>query len=59
MKIVDAPEDFAREVLALYDDTETAEKMSRDALQYIRQHNSVDAAWNVIRGDFENTRKRI
>ena len=52
MEIADAPEAFADRVNALYDDTAALAGMQEKAEEYIRSHNSLDAAWRVIEDDF-------
>lgn len=59
MKIADTPEAFSGEVLKLYDAPETLSRMSEEAQTYIRNHNSVKAAWEVIRKDFEERNKEV
>ncbi len=53
MTIEDDPDDFAEKLAAMYADTETLSRMSAAASEYIRTHNSTEAAWSVIRPDFE------
>ena len=44
---------FARAAAALYGDPEACGRLSRKAQTYVRSHYSMDAAWEVIREDFE------
>ncbi len=48
----DKAEDFAKELEALYADVTRLQKMSRAAESYIREHNSVEAVWKIIKEDF-------
>ena len=57
MKIADEPEDFAKEVVSLYQDTEACLALSDRTQTYIRDYFSVDAAWSVIAEDFERPQK--
>lgn len=52
MKIADTPEELSQTVLSLYDDTAALREMTEKAESYIRAHNSLDAAWEVVKGDF-------
>ena len=52
MKIADKAEDFAAAVNALYDDTAALAAMGEEAVRYIREHNSMEAAWKVVEEDF-------
>lgn len=53
MEVVDDPEEFANTVVSLYQDIRHLQKMSQTALDYIKEQNSVDAAWSVISEEFE------
>ena len=53
MEIQDEAEAFARAAAALYGDPEACGRLSRKAQTYVRSHYSMDAAWEVIREDFE------
>lgn len=53
MEIEDSPEQFARAVADLYADPSRCRQMSDKTQEYVRRHYSVDAAWEVIREDFE------
>lgn len=50
--VKDAPEEFAREVAALYGNVEECAILCEKTQAYIRNHFSVDAAWRVIESDF-------
>ena len=52
-EIHDEENDFANAVLSLYDDFEKLETMSRKSLNLIKKDFSIEAAWNVIKEDFE------
>lgn len=53
MKIADDEYDFADAVTNLYKDVDALSSMSLKALEYIKQNNSIDAAWEIIKEDFE------
>ena len=52
LRVEDEPEDFAAEVVRLYQDPAELVRLSRATQAYIRSHFSTEAAWNVIREDF-------
>ena len=52
LRVEDQPEDFAAEVIRLYQDPDTLLALSRATQTYIRSHFSTEAAWNVIKEDF-------
>lgn len=49
----DKPEDFAKAVAELYCDERRLKELSNKTQEYIRERFSLDAAWEVIREDFE------
>ena len=51
--VEDQPEAFADTVVKTYSDTEKLAELSKKTQSYIRDHFSIDAAWEVIREDFE------
>lgn len=51
--VEDKPEDFAGAVVKLYGDEKRLAQLSQKTQEYIKAHFSVDAAWEVIREDFE------
>ena len=51
--VEDKPEDFARAVAELYTDEKRLCELCARTQEYIKDHFSVDAAWEVIREDFE------
>lgn len=51
--VEDQPEAFANTVVKTYSDTEKLKELSERTQSYIREHFSIDAAWEVIREDFE------
>lgn len=53
MKIEDNPEKFAKLVVSLYENNQMLKDMSHRTQEYIRQYFSMDAAWNIIKKDFE------
>jgi len=52
--VEDKAEDFAGAVTALYGDEKRLAALSEATQEYIRSHFSIDAAWNVIKEDFES-----
>ena len=52
MAVKDEPEEFGLEVISLYGDPERCRRMSLETQKFIRSHNSVEAAWNVVGEDF-------
>lgn len=52
LKIEDEAVAFANETIALYENPEECSRLSRSTQQYIRDHFSVDAVWNIIQDDF-------
>ncbi len=54
MAIADQPEAFAEVAAAIYGDPEACLAMSRRTQDFIRRHYSVEAAWDVIKEDFES-----
>jgi len=53
MTIEDDGQDFAQKLADMYDNTKLLSRMSAAASEYIRTHNSIDAAWSIIKSDFE------
>ena len=51
--IEDEPVKFAQEVISLYQDAERLRELCDKTQEYIKGHFSIDAAWEVIRKDFE------
>lgn len=51
--VEDQPEAFADTVVKTYSDTEKLRELAEKTQSYIRDHFSIDAAWEVIREDFE------
>lgn len=45
-------EAFADAVLRLYDDGDRLGEMSRKGIEFIKENFSMEAAWNIIKGDF-------
>lgn len=51
--VEDKTESFADAVIRLYTDEKELLRLSEGTQEYIRRHFSIDAAWEVIREDFE------
>ena len=51
--VKDQPDEFAETVVELYKDEKRLEDLAEKTQVYIREHFSIDAAWDVIKGDFE------
>ena len=49
----DQPDEFAETVVELYKDEKRLEDLAEKTQVYIREHFSIDAAWDVIKEDFE------
>lgn len=47
------PDEFAETVVELYKDEKRLEDLAEKTQVYIREHFSIDAAWDVIKEDFE------
>ena len=52
-KIADKENEFAKAVVDLYNDNSQLEKMGKSSIEFIKENFSIEAAWNVIREDFE------
>ena len=52
MRIEDDAEKFAEDLIFMYKASKTLKDMSDAALEYVKKHNSIDAAWEIIEGDF-------
>lgn len=57
MRIADEPQAFADTVTELYNNPAACHDMCMETQKYIRDYFSVDAAWDVIRGDFTRNPK--
>ena len=53
LEVQDEPEEFAKMVVQLYNDNQRLDSISKSMQAYIREHNSIEAAWKVIGNDFE------
>lgn len=53
MSIKDEANDFANELLRLYNDISLLQTMSKKADSYIRANNSIEAVWDIVKEDFE------
>lgn len=51
--IADDAQEFANQVVKLYTDGETLEKMAQSTQRFIKDNFSVDAVWSIIKEDFE------
>ena len=51
--VKDQPDEFAETVIELYNDEKRLEDLAEKTQVYIREHFSIDAAWDVIKEDFE------
>ena len=51
--VKDQPDEFAETVVDLYNDEKRLEDLAEKTQVYIREHFSIDAAWDVIKEDFE------
>lgn len=51
--IKDSAKDFANAVIDLYQDDEQLEKYSKSSVNFVKQNFSLDAAWNIIKDDFQ------
>lgn len=53
MEVTDDAEEFARKVLLLYNDNEKLVQTVENYQRYIKEHNSIDAVWDIIKEDFQ------
>lgn len=53
MSIKDNEDDFANEVLSLYNNNDMLGDISKKADVYIRENNSIEAVWKIVKEDFE------
>ncbi len=51
--VKDEAEEFAETILKLYNDDNELDRLSKNMQKYIKEHNSMDSAWEVIGEDFE------
>lgn len=51
--VQDSEEGMANAILDVYDDNERLVRMSASSKEYIKEHFSLDAAWEVIKEDFK------
>lgn len=52
MLVADDPGDFVEKCVNLYNDKEDLKAMSKAADNYVRNKHSIEAVWEIIRGDF-------
>lgn len=43
---------FAESVVKLYNDNDILQHMSEESQAYIKEHNSIEAVWNIVKDDF-------
>ncbi|MBQ9983266.1 MAG: glycosyltransferase [Lachnospiraceae bacterium] len=53
MEISDDANEFAEKILALYNDIDKLKETVHAYQVYVKEHNSVDAVWDIIRDDFQ------
>ena len=53
LKIADDALDFAGQILKLYDNIDELKKLSIETQKVINRRFTMDAAWNIIKDDFE------
>ncbi|MBE5953115.1 MAG: glycosyltransferase [Lachnospiraceae bacterium] len=51
--VKDEAEEFADSIIKLYNDDAELDRLSKNMQKYIKEYNSLDAAWEVIGEDFE------
>ena len=54
MIIADTAQDFAREIILVYNDNERLKNISNEFKYIVKKHFSRDAVWNRIKDDFCN-----
>ncbi len=52
LAIADSSEDFAKQVISMYNNTDRLRDIQGRMQEYIRKYFSADAAWERIREDF-------
>lgn len=53
MEVSDDAVEFAEKVLALYNDHDKLIKTVNAYQSYVKEHNSIDAVWNIVKDDFQ------
>lgn len=53
MAVADDAKTFASKVLALYNDNNALHQTVQDYQNYVKQNNSIDAVWNIVKDDFQ------
>lgn len=53
MEVTDDAKEFAQKVISLYNDNERLMRTVENYQNYVKQHNSVDAVWDIIKEDFQ------
>ena len=51
--VKDEEEELIQAISAIYEDADTLKDMSRRDLQYVQEHFSTEAVWNIIKDDFQ------
>lgn len=58
MEVTDDPKEFADKVVALYNDNDRLGKIVEDYQNYVKEHFSTEAVWNIIKEDFNGEKKK-
>lgn len=53
MEVTDDAKEFAQKVISLYNDNERLKRTVEDYQNYVKEHNSVAAVWDIIKEDFQ------
>ena len=53
IEVADDADTFAQKVIKLYNDNSLLENMSNRYKEYVKEHHSIDAVWNIVKEDFE------
>lgn len=53
MEVADEAETFASKVLSLYNDNDRLTETVQKYQSYVKENNSIDAVWNIIKEDFQ------
>ena len=52
LNVADTAEDFAQNVIKLYDDVQRLQELSKKAGVYVKEKHSIDAVWSIVEEDF-------
>ena len=52
LNVADTAEDFAGNVIKLYDDVQRLQELSKKAGVYVKEKHSIDAVWSIVEEDF-------